>query len=361
MKTRLLIVVLHLLALGEGASGRGSRPDTPGQMPQPLDQLRVATEQMKKLGDWQEQCRTVERAIDRIWLENGWNKEPDLFARRAAHRVASVPPWEVAKRIEVMTDIIRDRYRLTDDQFAALQGAFYRELGGFMFNHAGTIFRQTREAVHARLANEPFTTEQVARWTRESDGLLQDARTRFERIGTELAQTLNPAQRRIYDRDMQSYRQRTEFMDQMRRRWAEGGWRPEDWGLENDPIQSQGPDSPSSPDKLGSVNGRPQSNGKPAPAPFLSYDETTWGTYVRLFVIRYRLDAAQIVAAHSILREVEARAADHRKLHRKEMDAVPRGERDTSPVFRPIRQLFEELQRRLRTIPTSAQRRAAGD
>jgi hypothetical protein len=80
---------------------------------------------------------------------------------------------------------------------------------------------------------------------------------------------------------------------------------------------------------------------------------------VRLFIRRYQLDEGQAKTAWSILRELEARAGDYRRGHREEMAKVPEHLRLGAPEYAPIRAMFDELQRRLKPIPTDAQRRRA--
>ncbi len=337
-------------------------PAAPGQTPDSStngvrDQIEDLGAEIKKLGDWDDQYQSIQNAIDRMWEERGWNDESDEFARRTAEQVAAIPPWEVRKRIDTLGTAIRDRYQLNDQQYGRLQTQFYREMGIFMFRNAGTILRQTQEAVEARMSGQAFTPEQVARWTRESDNLLQEARRHFERIIEQQKRSFNPRQRAILERDMESYRRRMAAVNELRQQWKQGEWRPEDWGMENDPIQqglaqAGAPDSTSQPAKA--EKPQPQQ-----PTLYSAQDETTWERYVRLFIARFQLDDAQANAAWSILREVQGRADDYRRLHRDELAAVSATDAATSPAYEPIRQLFAELQTRLDRIPTTAQRQRA--
>ncbi|MCG3138129.1 MAG: hypothetical protein HJJLKODD_01989 [Phycisphaerae bacterium] len=96
-----------------------------------------------------------------------------------------------------------------------------------------------------------------------------------------------------------------------------------------------------------------------------------WEQYVLNFIARYSLDAAQSGAAQSILRDVKQRAETYLKSKAAEFGAtmdqlaqMTADERTTfmnehEEVLKPIRELFSELQRRLETIPTDAQRTKA--
>ena len=188
--------------------------------------------------------------------------------------------------------------------------------------------------------------QQVARWTRDSRDVLDDARAQVERVSGEFARTFTPDQRDIFERDMESYHRRMETVDKLRARWAAGGWRPEDWGLQNDPLYRKARTA---------AENEADSDG-PAVDRF---DELAWARYVREFVNQFQLDDAQATAAWSILDELLGRAADYRRLHRDEMADAADDAQAYAKLQAPIGELFDELKQRLRPIPTSAQRNKA--
>ena len=339
-----LTAVLLIVAIFVPA-GRAQLSEPPPIVDKEVD--RVGAE-MQKLGDWDKQYATIEKAIDRMWKEHGWDNEADLFAREMISKVAKIPPWEFDRRLEVMQDSLRDRYELNNEQYARFTGQMYREMGIFLFRHGATIYRHTREAVNARVNGEPFTPEQVAQWTQESEKIMADFQETAARFYRDQAEQLSPRQRAILERDFESFQRRMRVMEELRGQWAEGKWRPEDWAMEDDPIQRGHPPLPDA--------------GKPTERRvrrlYTPEDETSWERYVRIFIARYRLDEAQADAALSILHELQERAAEYRKTHADELDLIPRGGEDAAEVYAPLRRLFEELERRLQPIPTTAQRRA---
>jgi hypothetical protein len=96
-----------------------------------------------------------------------------------------------------------------------------------------------------------------------------------------------------------------------------------------------------------------------------------WTRYVQDFCARHELDRMQRETAFSILREMQQRALTHRDIYRHEIadmenkinsdDDVDRDEIEAqlARLYGPIDSMFQELDRRLAAIPTSAQIRKA--
>jgi hypothetical protein len=220
------------------------------------------------------------------------------------------------------------------------------------YEHAATLFKHTREFLATRLRDDPFTSEQVARWTKESEGMFVQARQRIQNIADEMKPTMTPRQKAILERDMRAFQQRMKTMDELRARWAQGEWRPEDWGF------SEGSIAPATP-AAAAPSPQPKAAAPAVRQVFDAHDEGSWERYVRIFTNRYNLDEGQARSALSILDELLARARDYRRLHAEELAEVPPAQRQTSWAYEPLRRLFEELQRRLEPIPSTAQRREA--
>lgn len=327
-----------------------------------LDHVSRIGESARALGEWEDQASMIERAINRMWEGNKWESEADLFAKELALEVSSIPPWEMTQRYEAVVGAVRERYDLSDQQTALFESRLMLHSGKMVFKNAGTMYRQSQEIIRARLSGQPFTPDQIAKWTRESTQLLQDGRKEFEALAEAMSKSFTPAQREILERDMESYHHRMEVVDELGARWAEGEWKPEDWGLDGDPIQS-GQLTPAERAEMGKKlrdfnrNPRP----KPREPAVTAYDETSWERYVREFIQLYNLDEPQANAALSILREVQLRAESYRMRHREELAQVFTVARQTSRAYQPIRDLFEEMKRRLYPIPTDNQRRRADE
>ena len=323
-------------------------PGAPAQQPDEEDvaaEIERLTGEFKKLGDWEEQFRIIDRALENIWSRNSWDSESDVYARETIREVASIPPWELDRRIEKLTARFAERYELSPAGRARLKAMYYRELFGFLWNNAGVLFEQIRQSVDTRLEHQPYTPEQVAEWMRQSEPMVEEMNQRLDRLIQGLGGMIDDRNRARFERDLESFRHRQDSLDELRETWKNGGWKPADWGLENDAIQRQaGPRIV------------PEDAG-PGSARYSAVDPTTWEAYVRGFIRRYGLDRGQAAAAESILVELLARALDYLKANAEALAEIAPQEKPTHQLLAPIRAMFAELQARLERIPTEAQRR----
>lgn len=85
-----------------------------------------------------------------------------------------------------------------------------------------------------------------------------------------------------------------------------------------------------------------------------------WRSYTQDFVKRYQLTDRQRSAAESVLRDIEARAADFERTHgAKIKELMDAGNSDAADRrMEPIDKLFGELKKRLNALPTAKQRAA---
>ena len=335
-----------------------------GAWPPPASDPRVfeAFDQLGTLADhtdWEAEYPNIERAINNIWQRNGWSDEADTFARDLACEIAAVPPWEPLKRLDLLGDKVAERYGLVETQALRFKSAVMRETARVLARNAGTMIRQITEGMQARANGEPFTAEQVARWSQAAEPVLADLQEGIDRIGVELV-VMVPAERQaILERDMASYRKRRVLVDEMGKRWAAGEWRPDDWGMQNDPIQTGG----HSASRVGTGArdaGRTARGGAVVPLPkWLAHEPTTWLSYVIDFRGRFQLDKGQVTTADSILSELVGRAASYIEDHAATLQVIPAEQRGKHEVYQPVRDLFDQLCERLDAIPTTAQRQRA--
>ncbi len=308
--------------------------------------------------DWKKESARWLRAVDKVWERNGWDSEAQLHARNMVHDVAVVPPWDVAGRFKVMTESIRGRYDLSPDQTAQFQGALFREMGGMLMKHGGLIIDQTVEMLQTRAAHKPITSEQVARWTKESDELMRDARASADRMTQELRPTLRDDQKAVWDRDWSAFEQRWEVAEKMRSRWAQGKWDAAQWGLEEDPIQRglmAGGDERVAVPELAPDQARSRRVAT-SPAKWLAHDPTTWIAYVRDRQRRCELSPGQLDSAGSVYAELFERATAYIETRATQLESVPVSDRSTHERYDPIRSIFEELHQRLDAMLTDRQR-----
>jgi len=321
---------------------------TPPKPEEAFGGFSALAEAFEQIGDWDEQYEPIAAATQRLWEQNDWNEEADLYARDAVLEVARIPPWELSRRLEKLSEICDERYSLTPRQGQAFRRRVVQDAGKLMFRHAGLIIKQTREVIGARASGEAFTAEQVARWTQESEPLMQDAKQVFVEFLDDFERTMTPEQKAILARDRRSADKRLRFMDEQRAQWAQGKWDPSKWGLQDDPAHRPSAEKPEA------QGGRQGSLAQVTR--WRSYAPKTWIAYLRHFEKQYSLDPAQATAAESIHAETFERAEAYMQGRAAELAVVPEDERDTHPAFAPVRALFSELTERFEALLTKQQR-----
>jgi len=334
-----------------------------GQQPETNDEpLLEASRRLSEIAghlDWEREYASIQHAVNNVWRRNGWESEPHRFARDLVLEVAAIPPWEFMKRFERLNQRVGERYDLSASQRFQLQGAMIRETGKMLLGHADLIFDQAGEMLQARQAGRPFTAEEIARWTKESEPLMGEARAVIDRINGELGASMSPQQKQVFERDLGAFEQRWAVVQEMRSQWGQGRWKPEHWGLEDDPTQvgRAGPDA-----WRPGPGSSPVGPMMPEPAAiprWKAHDPSTWFAYVLEVKGTYELDPGQMTTAESIHAELVGRATGYATRAGEDLLRVPEAERAVHPAYEPIRELFAELQSRLEPIPTTAQRHRA--
>lgn len=297
-----------------------------------LSNLQELIHDAQQLGPWQQNRDLILEANRNIFRQKGWASESDRFARQVIEKLADFPPGQIDERFDAFCDAMVERYKLDAQQRQTLHAIATRDAWASFLRHARPLLPIAREVIATRAAGDPFTAEQVARWCKIVEPMARDMRRQLDRSAAEFARSLRPDQRGRFDRDLVATRRRVDQRMTMMSEWQKGTWRPQDWGLQNDPIHAAVIEN-------AAQANAPTTRNVPAPA---QGDADDWTVYVTNFIVRYGLDDDQQVTAQSILEEVRDRA-------RSKADREARAE------------LFEELKRRLDAIPTRAQRRAADD
>ncbi len=329
-----------------------------------LGPLHEITRQIKKFGPWDQQIEIIEPAIDRLWEQNGWTDDADLFARDTSKDVARIPPWRVMERLTRLTDLVGQRYHLSDQQKMSLQGSILSETTSLLIEHGPTLMEQVRKAVDrsAEYRDRGPTREELAafmaEWTRATEGLHQDALKATERIRAGLEAGMDPSQRELLNRDLPTLEKLTRFANDQREAWARGQWKPSDWGLRDEDLAwRRGAVSDTSGAEAPVQSGEAQ----PPPSRWLAYEPATWIAYVRHNTTLYRLDEPQQAALMSIHTELFERATAYISQRGETLSAVTGAARATDDAWAPVRACFGELTERMAAIPTQAQRDAAGE
>jgi len=331
--------------------------------------LSQIIERAKGLGPWSEQARWIAAAHQAMWQRNGWTSEPDQFAMRLATAVETSPPWRLDQRLDTVVRMTSERYSLDSEQQADLRARITRQVVAFTARFAPTLIQNFELFVDLRTQGRPLDAEAVADLVRASRPVFEEFRKEIDPLMTEFENTLREEQREIFRRDRQALEKRVEFMAGRLDEWAAGRWRPEEWGMDHDPLwkASHGQSEP----EAGAVP--PQAvAAEPSNLDGVAAFETAWELYVRQFIERYQLDAAQQTTARAILADLQKQAALHWEKCREEYDMLTRRPADGSTaqqlqqrrsrlaaIEAPIDALYQELVRRLDALPTTAQQRAA--
>ncbi len=384
-----------LLLLGSALSGFG-QPNPEGEFERSLLNQFAGLSGTMDDQKWRQEYGNIEKALDSVWRKNGWSSEADRFARNLACELAAIPPWDPLRRLEVFNDRVTARYGLKDERAAQFKGAMMREAAGFMVRNGGVILRQFQEGMKHRTAGEAFTSEQVARWTQQGRPMMGDLRETLDRLSREIEPLLDPEKQNTFHRDVQSLNKRQAYLDQMTNKWLSGQWQPDDWGLQDDPIQRKAMPSldaeaaaskprdaaapqssvagaggvsqaavglPVSPAAQAGAAASPTERkaATPRPTRAVPHDPPTWVALLFDMEQRFQLDGGQMNTAESIHSELFERAEQYIENHADELNLVPQRERMAHSAFEPVRELFTELMERLEAIPTSSQRQQAGE
>ncbi len=352
-----------VLALAPLTAAVAEEPDVSGaQIPESaIKQFDGVMNDVRALGEWPVQAERLNTMMDNMWRGNGWDEETDTFARKIAREVTNIPPWEFERRMEKITEMVTKRYAFDPAQADSFRSSIYRESLGFMFSNFEVISKHAGEYVVSRVRGEPLTAEQIARWTKESDPLIADAMSRVDRMRVNTRRDANPRQKQLLRRDFDGFDRRMDDIVKQRAAWARGEWKPDAWGMQDDPVQV--PQSRRVPPDSAEIRRAREETpfamvGRGGLIDVLTANETTWARYVRKFIERHELDAGQQTAIRSILAELESRAGQYRQAHCAEIDAVPVPERSSATELAPIREMFSELQARSLALLTQSQRDA---
>ncbi len=337
------------------------------------------------LGDWERHSGYMFDAVGRVYDQNGWNSEADNFSLDVMRAVESIPPWEINQRFDTFVGVISDRYYLDEKQEAKLRRMLVTENARLFTKHSGRIMSYATEALQTRAAGQPFTADQVARWTRTAQPVFRDSRVSFQRLADDFSKQLDPEQRQILARDVAAATNRMDTMEQMAQKWMQGEWTADEWGMQYDPIQMAGEerliaaedaaaeaaaqahqDPGSDAGVVAGVSERAPQPPAPAPTPppaNVARDDDRYARYVRAFIDKFQINNEQQQRAWLFHKEVIGRDAGLRARFDPRIAAADEGSELrkslTADLDRSLDRLFDQLKRRLERLPTRKQRQDA--
>jgi hypothetical protein len=390
----ILLAVPAFAQLGENPDEK-TPPEQRGRFQQLQEKALQLMNATQQLGNWEDNAAAISGAMDRMFERNHWDSESDMFSLEMIHEVGAIPPWDPQARMEKLTEMVGDRYLLSEDQLADMQQRFIQLNVELFSKHSDRIMEYAMDAIQTRAAGEPFTPEQIARWVELAEPVFNDARDSIHGEARKFMKNLDPEQQELLERDLQAADRRMGDMQQLSQKWKRGEWKAGDWGLEDDPIQMQGrPGEPqggggsAEPGGAGGVaapgggkaaeagapagggkNGAQTQPGPKAGTPKEPDDE--WARYVREFIRKYKLNDEQQQRAWLIYRDAKERDdVFQRRFDRQLETARGRAGAEAEPAQAAIREqtekhtqerdrLFGQMKRRLDRLPTRAQKKEA--
>lgn len=192
----------------------------------------------KQLPNWDEQAPLIQDAVTHVFERNGWTSEADQFALSTMKEVEAFPPWDLEGRLGTLITRMSDRWNLSDEQRETMEYMMMREGMDFFAQHSDVLVEIASEAIQTRASGEPFTPEQVARFTEKALPLFEEGKKRFDEQSKVWLETLTPEQRALAQKDVDAAGKRATRVQQLGQDWAKGQWEAKQWGMENDPVQT---------------------------------------------------------------------------------------------------------------------------
>lgn len=369
-RKRVIGVVLALAMLSSASSASAQRRRDRGEGDNSTTQKEIER-QAQGMGPWENHQPIIEQATDQIFEQQGWNSEPDRYARELIREVDRLPPWQQHERQTILMNSLQSRYNLSEDQKTLFDQEFQNVGMQLGMKHFARLAPVAMDVIRTRSKGEPFTPEQVQGWMQQLSPVIADAKTAMEQMGRKVGATLSDEQRKLFDQDLQALYKRHGDMEKMVEKWKQGQWTPLDWGLRNDPIHQVQVNEAlrRDQDKTNRVEAQ-TFREKPSDAMAKATQESTWEKYVRNFCVYYNCDDRQKAQAFGILADVQKAAVNYRSAKRTDIEKAEKLAAEAETPERkqfyakelerhlaPIAAKFEELKTRLDSqILTTAQR-----
>ena len=253
---------------------------------------------------------------------------------------------------------IARRYNLNDAQTAVTHRIMTRDVAKFLKEHEEVVWPVIRELL-ARQLQPPESPEDLQRIGKVARELAKLANDAILRANEEWRQVLTDEQKRMHDFDLAEMEKTFSQIDRNFAEWEQG--KASEKSIFGPPkVVQGGPPRPN----------RPPDGELPGPT-VATFKVGIFDTFVEEFIKDYELDAAQIEAARSILKEFKAKADDFKSTKKAEFAkieaarnaALAEGDYATArkkdaehkELLEPAYQLFAQMEGRLRNLLTTAQ------
>lgn len=405
----LLLISANVAAYGDDGDGDKKRNPNKERRARMQANAGRILDGLKNMGSWDEHYGYMMDSMEKVYDRYGFDSEPDQFSLDLVAEVEAIPPWNIPQRFNKMTEMFSDRYLLDEQQEQKLRRIITRESMRIFGRHSDRIVQYATDFIQTRAAGEAITPEHVSRWMELAEPVFEFAQMRMNAAAEQFMKELDPEQRELLRQDLEAGNRRITSIEKLSAKWRRGQWKPEDWGMEDDPIQVAGQRRLASlaglaekaDDRTGSVErelrdehaaraaviaaAEREDDGTPARVRSrrdsrpkriskvggqVSQDD--WDRYLTAFIGKFTLNEAQQTRSRSILSDVKKRRDRLRKrvTKKKELllvkldkggdDAVKSVKAELSRLNEPLARLFGQFKRRIGRLPTRAQRRDAG-
>ncbi|MFH0983653.1 MAG: hypothetical protein V2A79_19225 [Planctomycetota bacterium] len=272
--------------------------------------------------------------------------------------------WPTSRMVEALLHrwaaAAEEAYALSPSQHQKLEAQLLERWPKFLNEHRTEWQPLLNDYLEARMAPDPPSVEAVQRWARRAAPQFEEFRRFIDEGNEQFAALLTVEQQAKFEADRSRLAQKWGALRTRMPSWERGEFQKQEWLDLTRPPGTGGRTNP--------APAAPETQ----PADEFELEMAAWDRFVREFAAQYHLDAGQRDATASILAEMKARASDHyrsRKLRIALLEELIRYpkldtteaeiEAELIELYGPLDEMFQELDRRLRSIPTEAQVRRA--
>lgn len=325
------------------------------------------------------------------------SNEPAAEERRSEPIfVFRISPQLLADGLDLLVEkrLARD-YNLDDYQREELRQLLHEHVPRFLRKHRDVLQDLWAEWLEAQASPVPPSPDQAARWAERLLPIVGEFQGMVDELATGMREFLDDDQEVLLDGYLAAGKLVTRSLTSRLKLFAEGGFEPElHWpgyrhvrhagiaearrlrqkversrqaAMERSrALRAGGEAEPAEPARLAAEVVVPGAGPTSRPA----RDE--WARYVEWFIRRYQLNDEQQQKARQLLKQQSERRDQYLRTRVSEMERITamfekaRSEKERAlaeasyaRLNRPVERMFEELKRKLDTLPTRAQRRAA--
>lgn len=212
------------------------QPIDPQELRRLFQQNDNLASRLKDQGMWGIHAALIDQWVQAIWRTKERPTEADLFFKQLLVDVTRYPPDDPRCQ-KALLETLRYRYSLTDDQVKLFTSWFNKKKHELFVRDIKVLVPTAGEIVVTRLANKPFTPEQVSKWMKALRPVVEQWWSEVSEELTQLSsEHLTAMQQNMVKSDLGNLDRRFKGIFRSARQWEQGDWTPEMWGLENDPV-----------------------------------------------------------------------------------------------------------------------------